>query len=240
MSGRRSQGEDRPEADLGEPANPSGALLRGLDVLEAFGPDRESLGNAEISAATGLPKATVSRLTRALVDAGYLHYEPVRGKYQLRPRVLTLGFSLLSNLKLLPMAHEQLQRLATESGCTASLACPDAPHMIYLDRCSGVAMPYFFSVGSAVDMARTATGRAYIAALATKERDDLFKKLAPHYPEDWYSLKSELERATVEVTDRGFCLVDTTWRHNIRGIAAPLISRDGRTRMSIALRKPLQ
>ncbi|WP_457824334.1 helix-turn-helix domain-containing protein, partial [Staphylococcus aureus] len=89
------------------PANPSGALLRGLDVLQAFGPDKERLGNAEIAAATGLPKPTVSRLTRALVDAGYLDYEPVGGKYQLRPRVLTLGFSLLSNMKILPVAHEQ-------------------------------------------------------------------------------------------------------------------------------------
>jgi DNA-binding IclR family transcriptional regulator len=232
MSGRRSPNDDRV-ASPSEPANPSGALLRGLDVLEAFGPDRELLGNAEITAATGLPKATVSRLTRALVDAGYLDYEPVRGKYSLRPRVLTLGFSFLSNMKMLPMAHEQLQRLATESGCTVSLACPDAPHMIYLDRCSGVAMPYFFSIGSAVDMARTATGRAYVASLASEERAVLFKRLAPHYPGDWKKLKAELERAVKEVAGKGFCLVDTTWRQNIRGIAAPLVSRDGRTRMSI-------
>lgn len=233
MSGRRSQSGDRPQANTGKPANPSGALLRGLDVLEAFGPDRELLGNAEISATTGLPKATVSRLTRALVDAGYLDYEPVRGKYRLRPRVLTLGFSLLSNMKLLPTAHEHMQRLATESGCTVSLACPDAPHMIYLDRCSDIAMPYFFSVGSAIDMARTATGRAYVAALDPKERVDLFKRLAPHHPNDWDKLKVEIEHATVEVAENGFCLVDTTWRHNIRGIAAPLVSRNGRTRMSI-------
>lgn len=57
----------------------------------------------------------MSRLTRALVDASYLDYEPVSGKYQLRPRILTLVFSLLSNMKVLPVAHEQLQRLATRS-----------------------------------------------------------------------------------------------------------------------------
>lgn len=233
MSGRRSSSGDRPEARPGDPANPSGALLRGLDVLEAFGPDRSMLGNAEISAATGLPKATVSRLTRALVDAGYLDYDPAGGKYHLRPRVLTLGFSLLSHMKLLPMAHDQLQRLANDSGCTVSLACPDAPYMIYVDRCSGITMPYFFSVGSAVDMVRTATGRAYIAALSQAEREALFKKLARTYGDDWNALQGELEAAVAEVAKNGFCTVDMTWRQNIRGVAAPLVSRAGVARMSI-------
>ncbi|WP_456821955.1 IclR family transcriptional regulator [Bradyrhizobium sp. USDA 4502] len=220
-------------ATSAEPTNPSGALLRGLDVLEAFGPDRELLGNAEIAAATGLPKATVSRLTRALVDAGYIDYDTVRGKYRLRPRVLTLGFSLLSNMKILPVAHEQLQRLATDSGCTVSLACPDLPHMIYVDRCSGLAMPYFFSVGSAVDMAHTATGRAYIAALRPDERHELIARLAPRYPEDWETLIVGIDQARQDVAERGFCMVDRKWRQNIRSVAAPLVSRDGTARMSI-------
>lgn len=231
MSGRRAKPEDG--AIEGDASSPSGALLRGLEVLQAFGPDRDVLGNADIAAATGLPKPTVSRLTRALVDAGYLDYEPVRGKYQLRPRVLTLGFSLLSNMKILPMAHEQLQRLATASGCTVSLAWPDAPNMIYLDRCTGEVMPYFFSVGSAVDMARTATGRAYIAALEPVARTTLLASLARHRPDDWDSAAAGIEQAVADVAEKGFCFVDNTWRRNIRGIAAPLVSRDGRTRMSV-------
>lgn len=85
--------------------------------------------------------------------AGYLDYEPVGGKYQFRPRVPTPVFSLLSNMRVL-----QLQRLATASGCTVSLASPDAPKMIDLDRRPGEVIPYYFSAGSAIDMARTATG----------------------------------------------------------------------------------
>jgi AraC-like DNA-binding protein len=103
-------------------------------------------------------KSIVSRLTRALVAADYLDCEPVGGKYQFRPRILTLVFSLLSNMRVLPVVHEQLQRLATASGCTVSLAWPDAPKMIYLDRCLGEVVPYYFSVGSAIDTARTTTG----------------------------------------------------------------------------------
>ena len=232
MAGRRSAVTETAQKGT-DPANPSGALLRGLDVLQAFGPDKERLGNAEIAAATGLPKPTVSRLTRALVDAGYLDYEPVSGKYQLRPRVLTLGFSLLSNMKILPVAHEQLQRLATASGCTVSLAWPDAPNMIYLDRCPGEVMPYFFSVGSVIDMARTATGHAYLASLDAPARAAVMDLLMHDQGDDWAGVEAAIQRAVRDVAERGFCLVDTAWRRNIRGIAAPLVSRDGRTRMSI-------
>ena len=232
MAGRRMT-TSGPRKKGGGPANPSGALLRGLDVLQAFAPGRDRLGNAEIAAATRLPKPTVSRLTRALVDAGYLDYEPNSGKYQLRPRILTLGFSLLSNMKFMPVAHEQLQRLATASGCTVSLAWPDAPKMIYLDRCPGVAMPYYFSVGSAIDMARTATGQAYLASLDQATRDIVMNILAQDSSEDWPRVKAAIEVAVSDVTRRGFCLVDSAWQANIRGIAAPLVSRDGRTRMSI-------
>lgn len=232
MAGRRSTSPD-PAIKGGDPANPSGALLRGLDVLQAFRPDKDRLGNAEIAAATGLPKPTVSRLTRALVDAGYLDYESVSGKYQLRPRILTLGFSLLSNMKILPIAHEQLQRLATACGCTVSLAWPDAPKMIYLDRCQGEVMPYYFSVGSAVDMARTATGQAYLASLDPTARAAVIKTLVDELGDDGPTVKAAIENAASEVARRGFCLVDGTWQRNIRGIAAPLVSRDGRTRMSI-------
>ena len=42
------------------------ALARGLEVLRAFTPSEGLLGNQEIAARTGLPKATVSRLTYTL------------------------------------------------------------------------------------------------------------------------------------------------------------------------------
>lgn len=232
MAGRRLTTSEATKKGS-DPANPSGALLRGLDVLQAFGPEKDALGNAEIAAATGLPKPTVSRLTRALVDAGYLNYDAERGKYRLRPRVLTLGFSLLNNMKILPIAHEHLQRLALASGCTVSLAWPDAPNMIYLDRCAGDQMPYFFSVGSAVDMARTATGQAYIAALDPASRRSLISGLKSHSPTDWTNVAKAIDQAVHSVAERGFCLVDNAWRRNIRGIAAPLISADGRTIMTV-------
>ena len=48
------------------------SLARGLDILTAFTPAEGLLGNQEIAARAGLPKATVSRLTYTLTKLGYL------------------------------------------------------------------------------------------------------------------------------------------------------------------------
>ena len=48
------------------------ALARGLEVLRAFGPADRSLTNRELCDRTGLPKATVSRMTHTLTLLGYL------------------------------------------------------------------------------------------------------------------------------------------------------------------------
>jgi DNA-binding IclR family transcriptional regulator len=217
----------------------SGSLLRGIEILRAFKPGHGYLGNSELTAATGLPKATVSRITSALVAAGYLEFNPVNSKYSLRARALTIGFSLLSNLKIIPVAHEQMQLLANQLGCTVSLAAPDDQEMIYLHRCSNDALPYFLSAGSTIEMARTASGRTYLSTLSPKEREHRLSKLAPSYERNWPTIIKEIEAAIGEYKEYGFCIVDRTWNKNIRSIAAPLISSNGRDILTISCAAPI-
>jgi DNA-binding IclR family transcriptional regulator len=134
---------------------------------------------------------------------------------------------VLSNQRILPAAHEQMRRLANQSGCTVSLASPDGHTMIYLDRCTGETMPYFLGIGSATEMVRTAAGRAYIAGLPDPARHELYARLAPAYKDVWGTLLPALDAACEEVRTRGVCLVDGEWRRDTRAIAAPLVSRNG-------------
>jgi hypothetical protein len=67
------------------------SLARGLEVLRAFNPENGSLGNQELAQRTGLPKATVSRLTHTLTTLGYLDYDPRLARIMIAPAVLSLG-----------------------------------------------------------------------------------------------------------------------------------------------------
>ena len=69
------------QTDAGKDRNFVTALARGLEILECFKFEDRYLGNREIVEKTGLPKATVSRLTHTLTELGYLRYSERLGKY---------------------------------------------------------------------------------------------------------------------------------------------------------------
>ncbi len=74
------------------------ALARGLQILDCFKFEDKYLGNSQIAARTGLPKATVSRLTYTLTELGYLRYSESLGKYNFGPSLVNIGYSLLSHM----------------------------------------------------------------------------------------------------------------------------------------------
>ena len=51
-------------------------------MLRAFRPGSEALGNGDLAERTGLSRATVSRLTQTLVDAGWLQHDAARRAYR--------------------------------------------------------------------------------------------------------------------------------------------------------------
>ncbi|MBP0657303.1 helix-turn-helix domain-containing protein, partial [Mycobacterium tuberculosis] len=71
-----------------------------LELLRCFTPQRPYLGNQDLSQLTGLPKATITRLTYTLVKLGYLKQSAVTNKYQLSVGVLAFGANMLSNVSI--------------------------------------------------------------------------------------------------------------------------------------------
>jgi hypothetical protein len=69
---RRSRAREQPIERTVDPTDPrfNTALARGIAVLRAFELDEQFLGNADIAARTGVPKATISRLTHTLTELG--------------------------------------------------------------------------------------------------------------------------------------------------------------------------
>ena len=108
------------------------ALARGLSLLSTFENSGITLTHQAICERTGLPKATVSRLSYTLMMLGYLDYNTTHRKYQLGPGVLTLGHPLLASLTVRQRARPLMERLATTTRCTVNLAMRDRLSMVYV------------------------------------------------------------------------------------------------------------
>jgi IclR family pca regulon transcriptional regulator len=92
------------------------SLLKGLGILEAFTPSQFSLSFQELTMKTGFPKTTVFRFLRTLTSHGYLSLDSKSKKYFLGPRVMSLGFTVLSGMDLKNVALPYLEELVCESG----------------------------------------------------------------------------------------------------------------------------
>ena len=210
------------------------AIGRGLDVLRAFKPGETALGNLEIARRVGLTKSTVSRITYTLMKLGYINYVPGIEKYQLAAPVLSLGYATIAGLAIVEKSLPIMAELATYANGAVALGSRDRLSIIYIQHAhSQSTVTLRLSVGSRVPLATTAIGRAFLLALPAHERAFLVGRIKSSRPTLWPSIEKGLLRASEEYHDYGFCTSFGDWQRDVWGIAAPVMSQDGSTLLSL-------
>jgi DNA-binding IclR family transcriptional regulator len=202
------------------------ALDRGLAILRAFRPGTGALGNAEIAQRTGLPRATVSRLTRTLVDAGFLVFDMRANAYRVGPPCLSLALSVREGSVVLQTALPLMREVAEGLRINVGLAVADAGEMIYLDsvRKSRLGLFRHVQAGSRLPIAETALGRAWLAGQPQPARRVELDGLAARHGARWPALSREIARSIAQVERLGYCAV--SWQSGLVSIATPLVLPD--------------
>lgn len=168
------------------------ALARGLEVLSCFRSGEKLLGNQEIAQRCGLPKSTVSRLTRTLTMLGYLIHVPDAGKYRLGTATLALGSAMLTGLDVRQIARPLMQRLADFAQAEIALGTRDRHNMLYIEHCP-CPQPIIsdLDMGSRIPLATTAMGRAWLAACSAADRQEALDYLQAHAPKQWAAAQAQ-------------------------------------------------
>lgn len=214
------------------------ALGRGLDVLSAFKADDGALGNTELAERTGLPAATVSRITYTLAKRGYLTFNRRLRMYELGGETLAVGRVAFANLDVRRLAKPYMRDLADRSGLNVGLGTRDRQFMLYTDAFEGDSLIGLrLYAGSRIPIATTAMGRAYLVAIADDERSPLLRELQAG-SSDWEYTRSGLERARENLEKHGFCVSLGDWQPDIHGVAAPIRTPDGDKVFVISLGGP--
>lgn len=226
---KRKEEQDKAENSIGQDRQFITALYRGLEVLRAFHPDdRVGLSNGDISERTGLPNSTVSRLTFTLLKSGYLLYDKDTGRYSMGVPVLSLGYACLSGLPFRDTARRYMQDLANAcgEGVLVALGSRVEHTMIYLASArSRSIIALQLDVGSRISLARSAMGRAYLAACPEDEREELLESIERQAgPEKWLDLRDGIKRAQDQIAKRGFYANIGEWQPGVSSVAVPFRS----------------
>lgn len=215
------------------PANRS--LERGIDLLRAFRPGSELLGNSELAERTGLSRSTVSRLTQTLVGAGMLQLDTARRAYRLAPAVLSLAHAMRSGSRLLAVAAPRMRVLAESRHVNVGLAAPDRDEMVYLESIRysrRVALRHVVS-GQRVPMELTSLGRAYLAVAPEPRAQALMGLFKSRRGPAWKAVAQAIDAARASVRRDGFCAA--SWQPEVVALAAPLVVDEAIYVMNLSL-----
>jgi DNA-binding IclR family transcriptional regulator len=199
------------------------ALARGLEVLRAFTAADRSLSNRELCDRTGLPKATVSRLTHTLTLLGYLSRGPDQ-RVSLAAGVLALAYPMLAALAIRQVARPWLEQLARETGCTVNLATRDRLSAVYLDSCrADRGNVYRPDIGLPVPLLCTAIGRALLLARPAAEQNAILNRLQVADGDAVRAERPMLDAEREPFRLRGWTYSPGQWRPGVHAVAVPLV-----------------
>ena len=204
------------------------SLARGLEILRAFSRTGKRMTLSEVSAETGLTRAATRRFLLTLVREGY---SATDGKYfDLTPRVLELGYSVLSRIGTWDLAKPFLEKLSKDVEESVSAAVLDGSDVVSVccvqyHRIITVGV----AVGTRLPACCTATGRILLAAQPPETWDDVIKSIRF----DRRTAKSvtsvtEFREILQRTRAEGYCLVDQELEVGLLSIATPIRTYSGK------------
>jgi DNA-binding IclR family transcriptional regulator len=209
-------------------------LERGLEVLRAFHNDVKPLANRTLVERTGLPKATVSRITSTLVRLGYLTRVTSTGRYQLGTGMLSIGNAFLGGSKTRRVALPIMEELAARHDVSVGLAIPDRLNIIYTIWCrSPKTLTLRLTAGSILPMSRTAVGRACLWALPPASRRERLAQIKEQEGAKAGPIIDGIQAAFDDLDRNGFCVRMAEFQKNTFGVAVPLVFGSGSMVMSL-------
>lgn len=199
------------------------SVERALAILRAFRPGLAALGNQELAERTGLPRATVSRLTQTLVENGFLRYDFMSGNYRLGVPLLSLAHAFRLDCEVLNIALPRMREVAEGLRINVGLAMADGDDMVYLESVRRNRSGLFRHVtsGSRVPIELTSLGRAHLSTLDESKRTSHIDRLLAHQGGEAEITRAAIQTAIDDLLIHGYC--KAAWQAGITSIAAPLL-----------------
>jgi IclR family pca regulon transcriptional regulator len=211
------------------------SFVRGLDVIRAFSRFRPRMTLSEVAEETQMTRAAARRFLLTLVKENYAQTD---GKYfELRPKVLDLGFAYLASMTLWDIAEPIMRSIVEKTQESCSMAVLDDLEIVYVARVpTNRVMTIGLNVGSRLPAYCTSMGRVLLAALP---EEVLAKQLSMVTPEKFtpqtITSKVKLRDELRDVARRGWSLVDQELEAGLRSLAVPVRSRSGTVAAAVNL-----
>lgn len=215
------------------------AFARGLGILLLFSHETPRLSVSLAAERTGLSRAAARRFLLTLTELGYTS---MSGDYfELRPKVLELGFSYISTWPVTELVTPYLREGVAAMNENVSFGVLDGVECVYIARAEARRLVHsiVITIGSRVPASLSAMGRVLLANQPDHVLDKLIlrsplPRLTPKSVNDPAQLRAILD----DVRRKGWCLVTEEFEQGIMSIAVPIIGEGGKVVAGINVGAP--
>lgn len=214
--------------------------LRGFLVAEAVAFSEQPLTIEQMVELTGIPRSTLHRLVKSLVDARILMLEPRGGSYSAGERLINLIKGIHIHKDLHNRRREILQLLVNEIGETCNFTTLDATEVVYVDRVEAKwPLRLHLEPGSRVPLHCTSSGKLFLSHMPAEQRRRLLERLplTAHTPKTITCPKqlaeelSVIRRQNLATDDEGYLL-------GLISVAVPVFGKNRNVIGAVAVHAP--
>jgi len=204
----------------------SGAIERGLRLLEVLAAHPEGCTLSSLAASTDLPLSATHRLLTEFLRCGYVRQARAQGEYVLTIKLVSLGLAFLSAAGIVDLAQPALDRLAERSEELVRLAVVDQDDLTFVAKAQGArrGLRYDPDMGLSVRLSCSAAGHAWLATMSDEEALGRVARQGFGSPEEFgprapTSVGALLE-ALRETRARGYAMISDTFAPAMASMAA--------------------
>ena len=212
-----------------------GVLGRTLALLETFQPGEASLSLAELSRRSGLPKATVHRMTAELCRERMLE-RLEDGSYRLGLRLFEIGERVQTNRTLSEAALPIMEDLRQVTKQRIHLAVLDGVDVVYVEILgSNLPLSVGSRTGGRFPAHATGVGKAILAYSPSAVVKARVEAGLPRLTPRTIATPGALQRDLQGVRSRGFAEDREESHTGISCVAAPVFGGDGKVRAALSV-----
>jgi DNA-binding IclR family transcriptional regulator len=161
-----------------QPERAVNVVAKAVQVLKACHRLGGGLSLGDIARHLDLPRSTVQRIVRTLVQESFLSTDGTASSIALGPELLAMGASVSANV--MEKVHPLLKQIAVETGETVDLARFNRDHMVFINQVPGAhRLRAVSAVGDSFPLHCTANGKAVLAHLPEAMMQQYIRQ--PHY-----------------------------------------------------------
>jgi IclR family pca regulon transcriptional regulator len=198
------------------------ALARGLEVIEAFDAEHNTLTLSQAATRAGLAPATARRSLHTLKQLGYVRQ--VGRQFMLSARVLALGSAYMRSAQIEELVVPEIRSIVDTFGDASSVGVLDGSDVLYIAHISRqTAIRPAASMGVRYPAYATSMGRIMLAHGSKAERDRYFATTQPRALTDaTVTARAEFERIFEQARRDGFVTTVDQLDYGITALAVPI------------------